>query len=249
MTVQWRSRGGQKIISRRFLTTGSYVGNPRGYKSRVVATLPGYDSSTGSASECILQGMADGCISMDAIVFGIENQPTFWDSIEEHANRNGINMTLHRGDFKSFTPPRKLDLLNLDLMCGGQDWIGKKVVNDVVPMMKSRRSSIGINLNIQRATSLKLHDQLVDEYFADQHEWDSIWKRNQQAGDITIDTDKNPYTGVYEPNFDALVTFMGIHKEMRETNFAYRGCYRYAEKSSANAGTQYMLSLRYERPK
>lgn len=249
MTVQWRSRNGNKIISRRFLTTGSYIGNPRGYKSRVIATLPGYDMVSGSSSECVLQGIADGCIHPDVKVYGIENQPTFWDGIEAHAHEHGIDMTLHRGDFKTFVPPRKLDHINVDLMCGGQGWIGTKLVCDIVPNMKSRRSSIGVNLNIQRATSLKHYDELVDEYFANQKEWDSIWKRNPQSGKITRETDKNPFTGVYEAGFDALITFMGIHKEMRETNFMYRGCYRYTEKSSATAGTQYMLSLRYERQK
>lgn len=251
MGVEWKSRGGKKIISRRFSNTGSYVGNPRGYKSSVIATLPGYDPSVDVGSECILQGMNDGCIRPSPIVFGVERCPQLWDDIEAHAKLHGIDMRLHRGDFKTFVPTRKLDLLNLDLMCAGQDWIGKKVVDDIVGKMKSRRSAIAFNLNVQRATSIKNHDVLVDEYFSDQPYWDRIWKHNPQCGvgKLTADQDNNPFTGVRESGFDALTTFMTIHKEMRETDFSYHGCFRYMEKSSPEAGTQFMLTLRYERPK
>ena len=248
---RWETREGKKWISRNVLANGNIVGGPRGYRAHSVASLVGYDAKAEVGSRCILQGMELGYIAKDARIYGIERELSVCDAIEEHAAKENINMKLFRGEFKDFIPERKLDMMILDLMGTVHDWVGKKLCDDIVPMMSSRRAGIGVNVNIQRVKTTKDYKSFMKIYQEDTDFWNNLWMSNPQQGTIDI---KNPiemnklFSGIKGDYELGLPSFIGIHKHMINTKFKYAGSYEYYEPSS-KGGTQYMLSLRYETSK
>lgn len=249
--MSWKNRSGDKIISRDFLATGDLAGVRGGFKAHTVASLVGFSQKEQIGSQCILQGMDKGYIAKDARVIGIERDKSAWDGIEKHAAKSNINMTLHKGEFEDFVPPYKIDMFILDLMGTAHDWIGQKLIDDIVPNMSSRRAGIGMNLNLQRAKSSSSYKDNVKIFHEDTDYWNGIWAKNFQQGSVDYRNPKNtgPFSGVCDYEL-AMPTFVSIHKYMKDSGMTYRGCFRYKDSATQHKtgkGTQYMLSLRYEK--
>lgn len=245
--MEWIHRDGMKILSRNLLAIGNYDGAPRlGFLMNSVLAMPGFDPVRGIGNQCIMQGIELGYFKPSVRVYAVERQPLLVPHIIKHAEDNNIWMKMFAGDLRDYIPTAQLDVAMLDMMGAGHHWIGKKIVEDIVPRMK-KRSGIGINLNVQHAKGQTDYDEFIKEIRADADFWRAEWNRSFQIGG------NNPelYRGVIEPFSGVacfelcLPTFVSIHMYMKDTDFKYRGCLKYY--ANAKKGVQNMLSLRYER--
>jgi hypothetical protein len=240
--MSYVDRLGDKCLSRNWLANGNFSGNPRGFRAKTVLSL------TGSNCTCIRQGVHYGYIRPDAKIFGVERDDQVASHAIQTAETHDLDLSVFHGELYDFTPPKKIDMAIIDLMGVTSHALGRYLRDSLVPNMSSRRAGIGINLNIQRTSSSRDMKDFSQIYQDAGPVWDAVWKQNYQCGttaDMANDKLK-PFTGVAGGGVP-LTTFVGVHQYMKDTNFVYRGCFRYFERSSSTAGVHYMLSLRYER--
>lgn len=269
-TLTYRNHdSGPKTIARRISMTGHYlpVNTSRSPATHVV-NLPGYDHDTNTCNLDVVQGIAEGVIAKDATIWGVEYEGALIRPIRHAAKASGVDLRLSYCGLQDFRPPHKLDMFLGDLMCLPHEWIGEYLAKQVVPMMKDTHSSISVNMSVQNAfgtgirDAMTLYRQAYEQNPMDYlgpRGWDlarpqdSCWAAMDVlatqhidvplARSIARDDGLLCTKGQHRGQEACFLSFVGVHRWMKDTSFQYKGCYLYRQIPTSTL----MFTLYYDR--